>query len=302
MRTVLRRLGIGLGVLVLLLVVTAGSAWVAGGRKLARPFEVPVHPVAEAPVADSALLARGEHLATAIGKCAACHGPDFGGSVFIDDPALGRAVASNLTAGRGGIGATYTMGDWERAVRHGVARNGRGLVVMPSDDFAPMSDADLIALVVYLRSVAPVDRELPPTQMRLVGRALYAADRLPLVPAARIDHARTEPIAPAEGATPEYGRYLANLGGCTGCHGPTLAGGDFGEPGAPPASNLTPTGIGHYTEADFVRALREGVRPGGSALAPQMPVEYTRRMTDEEIRAVWLYLQTVPAREFGARD
>lgn len=301
MRTVLRRLGIGLGILLLLLVAAAGSVWVAGGRKLARSFDVPVDPVAEAPAADSALLARGEHLATAIGKCALCHGSDFGGTVFVDDPAIGRAVASNLTGGRGGIGAAYTMADWERAVRHGVAPNGRGLLVMPSDDFAPMSDADLVALVAYLRSVPPVDRELPPTRIRLVGRALYVTDRLPLVPASRIDHARVEP-APAEGVTRDYGRYLANLGGCTGCHGPTLAGGPFGEPGAPPASNLTPTGIGHYTEADFVRALRQGVRPGGAPIAPQMPVEYTRRMTDDEIRALWLYVRSVPGREFGARD
>ena len=299
MRTFLRRLGIGLGVLVLLLCVAAASLLVAGGRKLARTYAVTPHPPAE-PAPDSALLARGEHMATAIGKCAACHGDDFGGQVLVDDPALGRAVSANLTRGRGGVGGDYAMADWDRAVRHGVARDGRGLVIMPSDEFAPMSDADLAALVAYLRQLPPVDRELPRTQLRLVGRALFATNQLPLVPAARMDHDRA-PENPVPGPTAEYGRYLASVGGCTGCHGPTLAGGPTGEPGAPPAANLTPTGLGRWTEADFFTALRDGRRPGGAAIAEAMPVRFTRLMTDDEIRAVWAYLQTVPAREFGAR-
>ena len=299
MRTFLRRLAIGLGVLVLLLAVSAAGVHVAGGRKLARTYAVEPHPPAE-PASDSALVARGRHVATAIAKCAACHGDDFGGQVMIDDPALGRASSANLTRGRGGIGADYAMADWERAVRHGVARDGRGLVIMPSEDWIGMSDPDLVALVAFLRQLPPVDRELPPTTLRLVGRALFVADRLPLVPAARIDHAR-RPESPEPGPTAAYGRYLADVGGCTGCHGPTLAGGPMGEPGAPPASNLTPTGLGRYTEADFFRALRDGVRPGGAPIAEAMPVKYTTLMTDDEIRALWAYLQTVPPREFGAR-
>jgi cytochrome c553 len=299
MRKLLRRLGIGLGVLLLLLAITAAGVHVAGGRKLARTYDVTPHPPAEA-AADGALLARGEHMATAIGKCAACHGDDFGGQVMVDDPALGRAVSANLTRGRGGVGADYTMADWERAIRHGVGRDGRGLVIMPSDDFAPMSDADLAALVAYLRQLPPVDRELPRTALRFVGRALFVANQLPLVPAARIDHAKA-PESPVPGPTAEYGRYLASVGGCTGCHGPTLAGGPMGEPGAPPAANLTPTGLGRWTEADFFTALRDGRRPGGSAIAEAMPVRFTKLMTDDEIRALWAYLQTVPAREMGAR-
>jgi mono/diheme cytochrome c family protein len=163
-----------------------------------------------------------------------------------------------------------------------------------------MSDADFAALVAFLRQLPPVDRTTPPPNVRLVGRALFATNRLPMIPAARIDHATVrEP--PAPGVTPEYGDYLATVGGCKGCHGPTLAGGPYGEPGAPPAANLTPTGIGHYAEADFVRALRDGVRPDGSAIAAQMPVRFTKLMTDDEIRALFLYLRSVPPRELGAR-
>jgi cytochrome c553 len=300
MRTALRRAGIGLGILVLLVLGLAGGAYVAGGRKLARTFDVPTVAAAAAPVADSATLARGRHLATAIGKCAACHGPDLGGQIMIDDPALGRAVAANLTRGRGGRPADWSLADWDRAVRHGVRRDGTGLIIMPANDYAPMSDDDLRALAAYLATVPPVDRELPPSQVRLVGRALYVAEKMSLVPAALIDHA-ARPAAPMPGPTAEYGRYLADIGGCTGCHYPNLAGGPSPEPGAPPAANLTPTGIGHYTEADFARALRQGVRPDGSKLKAFMPVEFTKLMTDDEIRAVYRFLQTVPPREFGAR-
>ena len=72
-----------------------------------------------------------------------------------------------------------------------------------------------------------------------------------------------------------------------------------GPPGLPPASNLTPAGIGSWTEVDLTRALREGKRPDGSQLDEFMPWKVFRGMTDAEIHAVWLYLRSVPARPFG---
>jgi len=72
-----------------------------------------------------------------------------------------------------------------------------------------------------------------------------------------------------------------------------------GPPGLPPASNLTPAGIGSWTEVDLTRALREGKRPDGSQLDEFMPSKVFRGMTDAEIHAVWLYLTSVPARPFG---
>jgi mono/diheme cytochrome c family protein len=91
---------------------------------------------------------------------------------------------------------------------------------------------------------------------------------------------------------------------CTGCHGPGLSGGPIagGPPDWPPAANLTPTGLGHYTEADFIRALREGVRPGGVPIDAAMPVaRITRHMTDVELRALYAYLRSVPPRPYGSR-
>jgi mono/diheme cytochrome c family protein len=150
-----------------------------------------------------------------------------------------------------------------------------------------------------------VDRELPPTKFGLVGRLLVLKGDLdPMFEAKSMDHMAKRAAPPAADTTADYGRYLAEIGGCTGCHGPTLSGGSL--PGAPPdakpAANITPEGIGTWTEGDFFRALREGVRPDGTALdSTQMPVRLTREMTDAETKAIYMYLKTVPPKTFGAR-
>jgi mono/diheme cytochrome c family protein len=176
------------------------------------------------------------------------------------------------------------------------------LILMPSEAFVHFSDEDLSAVLAYLKQVPPVDRELEPTHLRILGRALLAAGKLPLLVAnqtPRIQHAG----AVARDTTPEYGRYLASIAGCHGCHGEGLSGGKLGggPPDAPPASNLTPSGLVGWSEADFVRALREGIRPAGTAINEEMPWRGLGRMTDAELRALWLYLESVPPKEFGNR-
>jgi cytochrome c553 len=267
------------------------------GRRFEVRDTVPVIPT------DSASIERGRHLAFAIAKCADCHSDDLGGKVAVDAGPVGMLIAPNLTKGRGGVGATLSDSDMVRIIRHGVAPDGRGLRFMPASEFREMSDADVAAIVAYVRSVPPVDRENPPTEIRALGRVLYVTGQFPMLNEAElIPHQSPHRETLAPGVTLEYGRYLANIGGCHGCHGPSLSGGHI--PGTPPefkpAANLTPGGIGKYSEADFFRALREGKRPDGSALDPFMPVPYTRLMTDDEIRAVWMYVHSVPAKKFGA--
>jgi cytochrome c553 len=240
-------------------------------------------------------VARGAHVA-AIRACTDCHGADLGGRVMTDDVAFGRVTASNLTAGRGGVGAAYTDADWDRAVRHGVRPDGRGLVVMPSYEYHGMSDDDFRALVAYLRSRPPVDREIPEDRLGPIGRFLVATNAFPAFSAVMIDHAAPRPEAPAPGPTAAYGAYLAAT--CHGCHGPVLTGrGLPGQPpGTPESANLTPdpeTGLGTWSEADFARALREGVRPDGRRLHPLMPLAMTAQFTDTEVAALWAHLRTL---------
>ena len=102
------------------------------------------------------------------------------------------------------------------------------------------------------------------------------------------------------GVSPVYGKYLVEIAGCAGCHGYGLSGGRVaGPPGIPPASNLTPAGIGAWTEPDLRRVLREGRKPSGAAIDPFMPWKTYAGMTDDEIAAIWLYLRSVPAKPFG---
>jgi cytochrome c553 len=288
------RLGALLAAMVLL-----GLAWVfvASERQLSRRYDVALAPVAVP--ADSAALQRGEHLTRAVATCTLCHGDDLGGAVYADMGAMGIVAGPNLTRGPGGIGSELTDADWVRAIRHGVRRDGTSLIVMPSEVYAHLSDADLGAIVAYLKQLPPVDRVVPATRFGIAGRALLAAGKLNILVAPKTPAAAARPAVPPE-PTAEYGRYLADVSGCHGCHGYGLSGGRVAGPAnLPLASNLTVAGIGSWRDADFFRALREGLRPDGSTLDDFMPWKVYARMSDDELRALWAYVRSVPAREFG---
>ena len=296
-----KRIGMVVASLVVLVCVLAGTIYAVTLKAWSRTYDVQGRALTIP--TDSGTIARGRHLATAIVKCVDCHGLDLGGTRFIDDPGLGLLVSSNLTSGKGGVIRRYDDAMLERAIRHGVRSDGRGLRIMPSFEMQHLADDDLAAIIAYVRSVPPVDRELPETRLKFLARALYVAGQFPLYEAERMDHAFKPPATVPVTVTREYGAYQARIGGCQGCHGETLSGGKI--PGAPPewppAANITPTVLAAYKEADFTTLLRTGVRPSGVKVNDAMPWRFAKDMTDDEIRAVWLYLQTVPKREFGGR-
>ena len=302
MRRLVRWLALVLAVVAVVLVAGAVVVYALSERRLRRTYPVPPDRLALAAVTpiDSATLARGAHLATAVTTCVLCHGEDLGGRVYADAGLLGVIAGPNLTRGRGGLGPAFTRADWVRAIRYGVRRDGTSLVVMPSEVFAQLSDPDLAAIVAYLERLPPVNREVPPTGFGPVGRALLAAGRLNILVAPKTPRLAERPhVEP--GPTAAYGRYLADVSGCHGCHGYGLSGGRVaGPPDLPPASNLTPAGaIATWSEATFVRAMREGRRPDGTTLDEFMPWRILGRMTDGELHAIWLYLASVPPRPFG---
>ena len=294
----IRRAVYALGGLAAVVVAAVVAVYAVSAARLRHTFDAPLVDVALG--TDSATLARGQHLVRVVGKCAECHGQDLGGAVFIPDgPA--RLIAPNLTTA--GVAGRYTTAEMARAIRHGVRRDGTGLMIMPSADFNVLSDADVGAIIAYIKSLPGVSRELPTTELHFLGRALWTAGQLPLLDAARIDHAKRQPAQVAMATGPEYGHYLADVGGCTGCHGPGLSGGKI--PAVPPdwkpAANLTPTGIGAWSLDDFRRALRTGTRPDGTAIDTVMPWKASGQMTDDEIASVYAFLRTVPPKEFGNR-
>ena len=301
-RRVLRWTARGAAGLLVLFLVAGAVIYGLSERRLNRRFEAPNHPLAIA--TDSATLAKGARLVAARG-CIECHGAGLSGNVIIDNPIIGRVVPANLTRGAGGRGAALEPADWERAIRHGVRRDGSALLVMPAAEFKDMTDEDVSAIIAYGRSLPAKNSQLPSQYVGPVGRLLLLSGAADIVPAEKVEP-RARHMARIESVvTPEFGRYIAS--GCVGCHGPTYSGGKIPgmPPETPPARNLTPdmkSGIGEWSEAQFVHALREGKRPDGSAIRAEfMPIKVTSQMTDTELKAVYAYLRTLPAKEFGNR-
>ncbi|HTE47791.1 MAG TPA: cytochrome c [Gemmatimonadaceae bacterium] len=259
--------------------------------RLRSRIEIPAHAIAVP--SDSAAIARGRHVADVRG-CTSCHGPSLGGSVRLENVAIGRVSAPNLT--NGGRGAALTDQDWERAVRHGVRRDSRPLLFMPAADFAQLADDELAAVVAFARSLPASPAALPPSSAGPVARALLVGGSAAVMSAGSIDHRASHPTVVTPGATVAYGRYLATA--CASCHRAGFEGGPVpgAPPSYPPAANLTPAGIGRWSYDDFVQALRGGRRPNGAAIRPPMPLKITRAMTDVEVAALWTYLRSLPAR------
>jgi mono/diheme cytochrome c family protein len=291
MRAIRGLLKLSAVLLVVLGLVAGVLAW-RGSATLAKRWNIePTAGRAGDLVAD---LAEGERQAKIRG-CLECHGADLGGQVLALTP-VGALIPPNLTRGQGGVTAAYSDDDWQRAIRHGVGPGGRPLILMPSDDNTTMSEADFASLLAYLKSVAPVDRQLEPTALTLLGKVLLGAGQLPLLTVERIDHS-LQPQSVAVAATVEYGGYVARI--CSGCHGSNFAGGPI--PGQPPdmpaAANLTPKGaMKDWTLTQFTTALRTGVRPDGRKMEPQnMPWTAFSAMTDTEVEALYRYFQSIPA-------
>jgi mono/diheme cytochrome c family protein len=299
----LRLLGKILIALALFVAVSYAGLVFTTNRMLAATVTLPasVAPVVLPADGDTVALERGRYLVDHAFNCRICHAQDFGGRAEVDNVPIGRLWAPNLTLGEGSATRDYTPTDWARAIRHGVDPTGRRLILMPSEDYYAFSDDDIGAVVAYIRSQPNVDRADEGISMGPVGRALLATGGVTFA-YDKIDHA-----AARSGATPaatvEWGRVLGST--CVGCHGEGLSGGPIpgGDPAWPPASNLTrhATGLAAWARDDFFTALRQGRRPDGSQILPPMPWQAYAGLSDADTEALWLYLQSVPAKAAGGR-
>jgi len=292
MQKALKWVTITVGSVIGIAMIAVITVFVLSNRRLKKTFDVPT---ASVPISqDSATLALGKHLVQIRG-CTHCHGPDLAGKPVMEDPKIAMLYASNLTSGKGGVAPAYTDEDWVRSIRHGVRPDGKPLLFMPSQEFFFLSDEDLGAMISYIKTLPPIDREWPASSIGPLGRILFLTGKLPLIAAEMIHHDAPRPKVPLPGVTVEYGKYLAL--GCVGCHGLDLSGGRI--PGAPPdwpmAANLTPAGnLKNWTEAEFIRTMRTGVKPNGETFNAAMPWQNVAVMTDLELRAIWKFLKSLP--------
>ena len=271
---------------------------------------------------DSATIARGEFLFKYGNTCWQCHAtkphpdaPPSGGRLFDltnVGPGFGMFYTLNITPDEEtGIGR-WTDGQVVRAIREGIRYDGKPLFpLMPVPTLKGLSDEDVLAIVSYLRSIPPVKNAVTPHDIRFPTKALFALGVVGPEPAI------TEPIiAPPKGLTVEYGKYLANHASlCSDCHTPRdlntgafhfdslMAGStiEFGRVEGDPiwafSANITPdpeTGIGNWTEQDFLLAVRAGMRPDGRVLAGHMPYSMYGLWEEDDLRAIYLYLKTIP--------
>jgi len=286
----LLRILLKLVVALIVLILLAGVIlYVLSERRVNRTYQVST-PSITVP-ADAEAIARGKRLVTVVAACNDCHGKDYGGKEMINGWAMGKLHSANLTRGRGGIAARYSDEDWVRALMHGVRKDGRSVVFMPSHDFR-FTEQNTADAITFFRSAAPVDREHPAPRIGPLARALSFGP-LPLLPAELIDHAKAGFAQPPSTNDPIVrGQHLLDTAGCRGCHTPELVGGGGPPPGA---SNITPVGIGTWSDAEFITALRTHVRPNGTKISDAMPPAYGQ-MSDDELNAIRAYLRTVPAK------
>src|SRR5262245_23556798 len=261
-----------------------GLVYLNGQRQLNQPFDNPVPNVTVASTPEQ--VARGHYLVRSFGGCVGCHAsnlsadpPLLDGRHLDDLAALGDFYGPNLTPGRL---SSWSDGEIVRAIREGVSQDGRGLMIMPSENFRHLSDADVQAIVAFLRSQPAVQTETPPLEPNFLGAMLLGSGQ--------VGSTRQPPVgsvgAPPRGPSAEYGAYLVSVAGCGACHGANLDGENI--PAGPPKGPSLRTVKG-WTEQQFIQALRTGMTPPGHQLSDLMPWKEYGQGTDDDLRALYAF-------------
>lgn len=296
MKKIFKWIGIMLGSLVGLILVAAVGLYFAGNSRFTRTYDFPSSGIV-APT-DAASIEYGKHRVETL--CADCHAEDLGGVIgwTVVGP-LATIDSANLTSGEGGIAEEFTTDeDYVRAIRHGIDPEGKPLYMPAVAAFQYISDEELGAMIAYLKTVPPVDRKTSGSQFTVLGKIIFATGMFGDLPVEAASH-QNNVTAPTAGATIEYGEYLVNIGDCRACHGQELAGGSYPDPAVTqPVPNLTPGGeLGAWTEEQFIQIMRTG-----GALNPElMPVKEIGKLSDDELKAIWLYLRSLPPMEQAAQ-
>jgi mono/diheme cytochrome c family protein len=310
MKRAMKIAGIVLGALALLLAgaITLTIGW--------RPFIGPrARPLTNRKFeATPERLARGKYLTENVLDCFTCHsqrdwtkhdpplvpGTEGGGQdPFPLEGLPGKVYPPNISPDKETGAGNWTDDQLSRAIREGIRHDGRALFpMMPYEDFSHLSDEDLASVIVYLRSLPPVHHVVPKADLIFPVKYLIRSVPQPI----------TAPVPPPDLSTPvKRGEWLVRVAGCRDCHTPQnmgkplpgldLAGGWVmkGPWGTVASANITPdpSGISYYDENLFLKVMHTGY-VNARELAPIMPWWVHRGMTDEDMKAMFAYLRTVP--------
>jgi mono/diheme cytochrome c family protein len=261
---------------------------------------------------------RGKYLVEGVVGCGNCHTPKgpngpvrdraLSGGPPVVEPVF-TAYPSNITPDREtGIGA-WTDAEIKLAIREGKrpprSRNGGTIIgpPMPIELYRGMADADLDAIVAYLRTVPAVKNVVPKSTYKIALPPAYGAP----VDKPIEEPARTDKVA--------YGAYMASaLGHCIECHTPLGAKGRaefetalgaggriFNGPwGVSAAKNITPDmqhGLGSWSDAEIERAIRSGIGKDGHTLMPPMGYGYYATISADDMSALIAYLRSMPPKK-----
>jgi mono/diheme cytochrome c family protein len=268
-------------------------------------------------------IQRGEYLANHVVICMDCHSQrdfsKFSGPLAEGTLGMGREkfaeefgfpgtfYAKNITPH--GL-SDWTDGELYRTITTGVTKDGKAIFpVMPYKYYGQMDPEDVKDIIAYLRSIEPIESTIPESKANFPFN--FILNTIP---------SKAEPMQKPSPSDPvAYGKYLTNIAGCVECHTPPddkgqklpgmeLAGGwEMGVGGGKivTTANITPdkeTGIGNWTESDFVNRFKTYADSGYviPAVSPGefqtiMPWTMYANMKEEDLKAIYAYLQSVPA-------
>ncbi len=242
-------------------------------------------------------IQRGHGIAAAY--CDACHsstgtltgGRNLGEHLPLP---LGRFISANLTPA--GQLSRWSDGQIFRAIRNGIDADGRWLIIMSLTNAGRLSDADIQALIAYIRSVpaAGAPTPDPPDRLSPLGLGMVGAGLIPDIKPV-INGAI---IAPPKAGTVAYGEYILSYHDCRQCHGANLMGGVAGQFG-PIGPGLTL--VKDWSRVEFIATLRTGIDPLGHHLdRNRMPWPAIGKMDDDELGAIYAYLTHLPYNPDGS--
>jgi mono/diheme cytochrome c family protein len=312
MKKVLKILAWGVGVVVAIVGLGLGYLF------LRYPAVDPVRDLTVAKTPER--LERGAYLANHVAVCIDCHstrnwdyfaGPIVpgtegkGGEVFDESLGFpGTIVAHNITPAALG---SVNDGVLYRAITSGVDKDSKAMFpLMPYTRYNSMSEEDVLSVIAYIRSLAPIENKPPETKLNFPMNLIVRTIPLRRSPAAEPDTSRIY----------EYGKYLANVASCAECHtrqvkgkpvaGMEFAGGfefPFPDKSVVRSANITPdeeTGIGAWSETDFIVKFKYYATPEAKTMKPAdvgyqsvMPWLMYAGMTERDLSAIYKYLRTL---------